>query len=434
MTTNNPQSVTIPQSRENGGRSFAKAFLIYGIAFGIAGATPFFLLPFLTHNLDPTQFGLATSFVIVTNIIANIAGLSSHGYVSVRYFKDPLSKFADVFSASIVAVAAGHLCAACLAFTFAAQLRAVAGLPLDLALAAVLTSFFVSINVVCLAVFQSSDRPILYLYARLIQAALELTLCIALILVISLKAEARVISYAVALLSSAAFGLTICVRKGYLSARPTKQDLVGLARFGVPMLPHIVAGTAISNMDRLVVSSRLGVGELGIFMVAIQIGMILSVLIEPMNKAFAPWLFSQLARNDIEARRRVVKSTYGFYCVLVILGFALVVTSTVLFDRIFPAQYGAARNIIPYVVAGFVFQGMYYSVANYLFYAEKTGYLSIATSTTAIGGTALSYGLVSEFGLTGAGFSFAISNCVLFLAVWLAARRAVPMPWRLSRT
>ena len=86
------------------------------------------------------------------------------------------------------------------------------------------------------------------------------------------------------------------------------------------------------------------------------------------------------------------------------------------------------------MVAGFVLQGMYYSVVNYMFYAERTGRLSLVTGTTAVVGCVISYALTSAFGMQGAAASFLVNNTLMFLLVWLVAAKAVPMPWGLGQS
>ena len=67
--------------------SVRRSIVIYACAFAVAGATPFLLLPVLTRHLSPAQFGEVTSFLMVTALLGNLAGLSAHGFVTVRYFK-----------------------------------------------------------------------------------------------------------------------------------------------------------------------------------------------------------------------------------------------------------------------------------------------------------------------------------------------------------
>jgi hypothetical protein len=69
-------------------------------------------------------------------------------------------------------------------------------------------------------------------------------------------------------------------------------------------------------------------------------------------------------------------------------------------------------------------------VVNYLFYAERTGHLSLASASTAVMGCGVSWFMTTHFGLQGAAMSFAFNSAVLFLLVWATAAKAVPMPWR----
>jgi len=414
-------------------RPVTTAILIYACAFAVAGATPFVLLPILTKALSPLQFGEVTSFLMLAAIVGNVAGLSAHGLVSVRYFKTDAGTFSGIVTSSVLAVAGAHAAAAVVVAVLFPALRHVFDLPLGLMLFAVLAAWFLALNVIFLAIVQSAGQPMRYLGARTVQGAVEIGLCVALLYLVTADSGARIYSYAAALAASAAVGVHYCVRKGYLAGPASRAALRDLGRFGVPMLPHIAAGTAIVYLDRLMVSTLLGVESLGIYMVAMQIGMVMVAIIEPLNKALAPWLFAQLSKDDAAVRIAVVRKTYVFYAVLVVVGAVIALVAHVFFDRLIGPEYAAAKVLIPWMVTGFVVQGMYYTVVNYLFYAERTGRLSMMSSFTAAVGGAVSYVLISSLGLVGAGISFAVNNTILFVLVWLAASRAVAMPWRLRR-
>lgn len=406
-----------------------RSVLIYACAFAVAGVTPFLLLPVLTRALTPQQFGEVTSFLVLATMAANVAGLSANGFVAVRYFKASRAEFPRLVGSTVAAVAGAHVVAAVLVALLHPVLRDALGLPFGPSLLAVAAAMVLSINLIWLAVFQSSGEPMLYLGARLVQGAVELSLCLLLLALFVPDASARTDSYAVALSASAAFGAWWCWRRGWLRLAVDRHSLRGLLAFGAPMLPHVVAGSALAYLDRIVVSSVLGAERLGIFMVAMQIGMAVSMLIEPLNKALAPWLFANLAKNDLAVRRMIVRNTYRLYAGLVLVGVAIASIALVFFDVIVGPGYDEARVLIPSMVAGFVLQGMYYGVVNYLFYAERTGRLSMMSATTAVVGCAVSYALTSAYGLVGAGISFAFNNALLFVLVWIAAARTVPMPW-----
>lgn len=410
-----------------------RSVLIYACAFAVAGATPFLLLPVLTKHLSPEQFGEATAFLMLVTILGNIAGLSTHGFVSVRFFKVPTAEFKGIVSSSVATIGVSHVLALLAVAAFYPLLRHAFGVPMPLALLAAVTAFVLNLNVIGLSIFQASGQPLLYLRARVTQGVLELSLCLALLFLFVPDAGARAYSYAIAIAASAALGLAHCARHGLLGPTVRTQYLRALVAFGVPMIPHVVVGSAVIYLDRLVVSSVLGSESLGIYMVATQFGMAMVALIEPLNKALAPWLFGQLAKDDANVRRTIVKRTYQLYGALALVGVLVASVSHVFFDDLIDARFGAARALIPWTVGGFVLQGMYYSVVNYLFYAERTGRLSAVSATTAALGFVVSYALTSAFGLVGAAISFAFNNGLLFLLVWLVAAKAVPMPWALGR-
>ncbi len=413
--------------------SVGQSFIIYSFAFAVAGATPFLLLPFLTRLLSPAEFGVVTSFIMLTTLVANVAGVAAHGFVSVRFFKVPSSSFGTLTCTSLAAVVGAHVIAILLLMAFSSTLSVNFKLTPEYVMLTALGSLLLNANVIFLAIFQSSRQPIMYLGARIIQSVCELGVCAALMMWVAADERARIGSYLAALFLSALFGLSVAIRNKHVVASFDRTILPDLFRFGVPLLPHVIAGTVIFQIDRIVVSSRLGADGLGVYMVAMQIGLAMMVFIEPLSKSLAPWLFGELARNDLNSRRAIVKRTYLLFLGLVVVGAVVAGAAHLLFDQIIGHEFHDARALIPWMVAAFVLQGMYHCVVNYLFYAEKTGRLSIVSGATACLGLLCSVALTTRFGIEGACVSFVLTNVVLFLAVWAVAARTVDMPWLLRR-
>ena len=409
--------------------SVRRSIVIYACAFAVAGATPFLLLPVLTRHLSPAQFGEVTSFLMVTALLGNLAGLSAHGFVTVRYFKTARAQLAPLVGTAVGLLTFSHALALGVTWLLHPQLERALDLALAPSLLAVLAAFFLNLCLVWLALFQSSGQPMRYLQARLIQGSLELGLGGVLVVWVLAEPAARTGSYTAALAASAAFGAWLCQREGLFTLRfePTQVKIV--LAFGLTLLPHILAGTTITYLDRLVVSSLLGAQSLGVYMVAMQIGMAMVALTEPLNKALAPWLFEQLAKDDAAVRRMIVRRTYMLFATLAMLGFVVALAAHLLFDRLIAPAYAPARALVPWMVGGFVMQGLYTSVVNYLFYAERTGRLSLVSAGTAVMGCGVSWLMTTHYGLQGAAMSFAFNSAVLFLLVWAVAARAVPMPW-----
>lgn len=406
----------------------SKAFLIYAISFGIAGITPFVLLPILTNNLSPKDFGVATSFIISSTMAANILGFSAYGLLSVRFFKEKKRELTSLVTTSLLVFLLNHLIVYIVCLFFFDFIGYFTSLPLAIGSLVLISAFWSCVNLVSLALFQASDRPLLYLILRCIQSSVEIGGCL-LLLRFAPDATSRIYSYSAALFVSAAVGVCILYRWGLLTGRPTLARVREVFAFGLPMLPHIASGVIIMNVDRVFVTSLLGPEGLGIFMVAMQLGLALSLFTEPLNKVLAPWLFKQLSDSRTSNKDYVVKVTYQIFIALILFSLCTSTFFYFVFDLLFDKSYGAARGISFYVAIGVSFQGMYYCMVNYMFYAEATATLSRMTAAVASIAVAVSYMLISSLGLVGGAIAFAFNNLLLFVAVWYIANRTVPMPW-----
>ena len=411
-------------------RRFSGAFMMFVAAFSVAGLSPFVLLPFLTRNLSADEFGVAALFITLCQLMANFTSLGTHGYVSVQYFKSSPRGWGSVVTAAmllIFAVHAGLLVVFAVAGPWLADTLSV---PQAMLALVIVSSLLLCMNFVYLSVYQSSERPQYYLLSRLIQTVLEVGLCLALLFLAGqTDAGVRVYTFPLALAVVGLGGLVYGWINDVFSTEGLGEKLRGAARFGLPMLPHVAAGTLVSFLDRIIIAAVSGPASLGIYMAATQLGLVMLLLIEPFNKAYAPWLFARLAENTSAARAKIVRFTYLFFLVLAVAGIAAAIAAFMFYDLIVGSQFSEGRVLVPLIVAGYVAQGLYYTVVNYLFYAEETYILSGVSVATAIVGTGITYGMILMFGLIGAAASLAINNTILFILVWFFAARAVSLPW-----
>jgi O-antigen/teichoic acid export membrane protein len=287
----------------------------------------------------------------------------------------------------------------------------------------------ISINLVGLGLMQITSRAGLYLALRVLQSAIEIGGCIFLLWLLAGTPDVHIFSYAAAVAVSALCGVAFIASQGLLKRMPKGAGVRDVVRFGAPIVPHVLAGQLLSNLDRMMVSYVLGVDQLGIFMVASQLGMALGLVIEPLNRALAPWLFEHLSRTDSAINAKIVRGTYLIFGGLLVIAFLSAATFAVLFDLIFTPDYSEAKSIVLPIAIGMAFQGMYYGVVNYVYFAEATARLSLVTTIIVSLSVVSSYLLVSTWGLAGAGISFMLTNAVFFFAVWHLSRKVVKMPW-----
>lgn len=218
-----------------------------------------------------------------------------------------------------------------------------------------------------------------------------------------------------------------------------KDDLLGFAwrpaylreifAFGVPLIPHAVGYFLLSSVDRFVINDKLGLAQVGIYMVAVQLVFAMGLVFDAINNAYVPWLFERLKRNQTEEKKQIVRWTYAYSIILIGIVALAVVSGPALLILIAGEKYSEAANGIGWLALGQALHGMYMMVTNYIFYSKRTGLLWLSTMTAGLVNVGLLMVLVSFMGLKGAAIAFAISMGIKFLLTWYVAQLRHPMAW-----
>lgn len=109
---------------------------------------------------------------------------------------------------------------------------------------------------------------------------------------------------------------------------------------------------------------------------------------------------------------------------------AILYLFTPLLFMLFVAQkFWEYQPLVLPISIGAAFGGMYYVVANYIFYTKKTWMLAIITTTAAVISVSVNLVFIPKFHAAGAAYTFVIVNFFMFVSVWILSNRVFPMPW-----
>jgi O-antigen/teichoic acid export membrane protein len=192
----------------------------------------------------------------------------------------------------------------------------------------------------------------------------------------------------------------------------------------------VLGGMLLTAIDRVMVANLLGIDHAGVYTVALQIGMVLSLFTVAVNQAYAPWLFEQLRDLNEYKKCKIVRYTYVYFIALTVVASIIGLYANSIISIVAGNQFKDGAELVIYITMGFAFGGMYFMVTNYVFYAGATGKLAINTLVAGLINVILTYVLIQKNGITGAAQGFMISQAFLFLGTWRLAHYAYPMPWR----
>ncbi len=406
--------------------------IVYLVSNILNAAIPFALLPILTRYLSPEEYGEIAMFQVLLGALTALIGLSMQGAAGRKFYSgahEPKDLGEFIGSCLQILIVTTSLTLIILVGT-SGKVSEWTGLDRHwIYLAALIAASSVMVQI-RLGQWQVRKKARRYGVMQVSQSLVDFTLSVGLVVLLAWGSDGRISAQAFAALVFAILAYTLLKRDGLLKFWVWKPSFIGEAlRFGVPLIPHVGGMFLLSSVDRFVINLEMGLAQAGIYMVAAQFAAALALLFDAVNKAYVPWLFERLQRNNELEKQSIVRMTYA-WCALILCGAGLAfIVGPRLMQFVVGEQYSRAGDVIGWLVLGQVFGGMYLMVTNYIFFSKRTGLLSLVTIFSGLVNIVLLLFFIDYFGLKGAAYAFCIAMALRFLLTWVVAQRRHPMPW-----
>ncbi|MDB4505894.1 flippase [Saprospiraceae bacterium] len=406
-----------------------KSTSIYLVANLLYSSIPFILIPILTRHIGPMEYGILAIATILVTFISPFIGLSVHGALTRRYFSETEEEFKK-YLANILIIIFGNtvLCLIFLAM-FGSHISKLFEISNSILYQIVFIAFSQFIFTILLTLLQVKEKPKQYGAFQITSSLLNFGLSYIFIVTLGMGWEGRFSAWVI---SSGLFALLAIILIMYyeqIKLRVSKIHIKKILAFSLPLIPHTIGGLVIALSDRLIIQQVLGLTETGIYTIAFQLSSVLGLVFSAFNRAYIPWMFNRLNKEDEELNLNLITIVYYLMfatIVIVILGYFV---SMFAFNIVIGEEYMEASKYLFWLLLSFGFNGMYYLVSNYVFYANKTNYLAISTFIVAVLNVPICYFMTKYYGLMGAAQSTALSWFLLFVFTWFLSNKVYPMPW-----
>lgn len=405
---------------------------MYVIANIVSAIIPFILLPILTRSISQEEYGFVAFFQSMLTGFGSIVGFSVHGAASRKFFDNPsVNEMARYNGACVqillISYTLGFFAIYCIPDSVFSPIG-IEKIWVYLALTTSSLSFIVQLR---LGQWQVRKKVVAYVSLQLSQATINAILALIFVFILKKSGEGVVMAIFYAASYSALISIIFLYKDRIVKLNLIdKSDLEDALSFGIPLIPHAVGLFLLNYLDRYVISNYMDLKHVGIYAVAFQISMGLTIIFDGINKAFVPHLFGVLSSNDNNKKRKVVRYTY-FWFLFLLIGIVLAFLIGPKFVLYYAGDnFSESAQIIGLLCAGQIFGGMYLMVTNYVFYAKRTAHLSLVTIFSALVYLMASIFLVENYGLVGVAFSFLVSKLIQFIFTWLLSMRSIQMDWR----
>jgi len=210
--------------------------------------------------------------------------------------------------------------------------------------------------------------------------------------------------------------------------------LPGLGRalaFSLPLVPHLMANWALNISDRLVLERYVPAADVGRYSFGYMFGTIVSVVAASLGNALSPMANRQLKDESTAAN----VPPLGTYLLTATTAFALtvVLAAREVIAIIAPAAYAGAYEVVPWVVLGSVFQGMYLVWSIGTWFSMKTKLVPVITAISAVLNIGVNLVFIPRYGVMAAAVSTTVCYGTSAVLHGLLAQRLHPIAWEYRR-
>lgn len=172
--------------------------------------------------------------------------------------------------------------------------------------------------------------------------------------------------------------------------------------FNIPLIPHYLSGTILSQSDRIMISKLIGSTEVAFYSIAYNIGVVINIIITSINSSLTPWMYQKIKDGKAQDIKDVINILLVLIASLIMLVIFFAPEALAILAS---ADYREAVYVIPPVVASTFFFFIYNALANIEFYYEERRFVLIGSIIAAVSNLILNWIFIPQFGYYVAGYT-----------------------------
>lgn len=420
-------------------KQLTKETALYGISTILGRFLNFLLVPLYTNVFPEAVVG---SYVTVYAYVAFFQLVLIYG-LDTAYLKyttglkgDELkSNFSTAFNAVLVTSVAisGVLL---LTGDLIAPIISLEGEYSYLIYSVILILFFDAITNIPFVHLRLQRRPLKFAAIRTLNIFLNLSLNIILILGYDFGMEAIFYSNVAASLLNLLLLLPVIFEnyKFTLSLDIFKT----MARFGLPYLPASLTSMMVRVIDRPLLENMMGKDAAGVYGANYKLGIFMMLFVGMFQYAWQPFFLD--SSKDADAKKMFGRILTLFLLVgSVIWVFLTLFINDIVRIEIMNGRYLMGENfwsgteIVPVILLGYLFNGMYVNFTAGIFIEEKTKFMPLVTAVGAISNIVINLVLIPQIGIMGSAIAMFASYFSMTVAIFIVSQKFYHIPYEYSK-
>ncbi|HAB52899.1 MAG: hypothetical protein A2315_11170 [Ignavibacteria bacterium RIFOXYB2_FULL_35_12] len=419
-------------------KQLTKDTAIYGVSTIVGRFLTFLLVPFYTNIFPPDEYGIVANlyiFIAILNIIY-IFGMDA-AYLKFASNKSIASE-KDNFSTPYLAVMFVSLFLSLFIILIKGSIISLFEVPAGYAYLIYYTSLILFIDALCVIPFirlRIERKAKKFATFKIINILTNVFFNILLVLYFKWGIEAVFISNLIASLLT----LIIFTPEIIKNLKPVINIslLLRLIKFGLPYLPAGLGSMLIQGIDRPILTNLTDLSTVGIYNANHKLGIFMMLFVNMFQYAWQPFFLQQAEEKDAKKIFSKVLTYFTFAASLILVLISLFIDDIVKINffgiTLIGPAYWSGLLIVPVVLLGYLFNGIYVVFTAGIYIKEKSIYVPLITGLGAVVSIALNFLLIPILGIMGSALAALASYMVMALGLYLITQKFYKIEYELNK-
>ncbi len=392
----------------------------------------FLTLPIFSRVMSADEFGVFNVFMSYDAILFVIVGLAMH--TSIRSANSEFRGRIDDYTSSVSLIyLINALILTAVVALFGAGLSELLGFDRSVLYMLILFSTGSAILTLYNNRISLDYSFKKYLAVALVNSVGNVLLSLVLILTVfhSQKDVGRIFGSTLVIVALAAVLLVGMYRKA--KPRCDKKFWKFGLKYSLPIVPHGVSQVLLAQFDRVMIRGMVSDAAAGIYSLAANIKLILTVITTSISTAWSTWFYTEMDHKNTSAVRKRATQLGALFTILCVGLMALTPELVLVLGG---REYDLAKFVaIPMVLDAFVLF-LYDVLVVGEYYAKKTVYIMVGTIIAAVLNVILNYVFILKYGFLAAAYTTLFAYvCYLVIHLFISRRLTgfyiLPVKWLL---
>ncbi len=414
-------------------KTLGKESMIYGTSSVVARMLNFLLLPFYTHYLSTSDYGIVAA-VFSYMAFLNILYYCGMDQAYMRYFKEDKNSF---FASSISVLAVGAILSLILIFNgnFLSEISGIKAENADLINYCAFILLIDAFSAVGFADLRMEHRAFYYVFVKIFVIVVNIAGNVFFIAQMGMKAEGVFLANAVASFA----GLILISRIFFRKMRGCFRfsSFKKLALFALPLLPAGLGAMAVRVIDRPLILKFMGEGAVGVYQANYKLGIFMMLFVTMFDQAWRPFFIERASDPRAPKIFGRVLTYFVFTASWIFLAVSFFISDVVKIEIgktfLIHPDYWVGLNIVPIVLAAYLFNGMYVNFLAGIIIRKKTKWIMNISFMGAFVNILLNLFLIPLFGMIGAACAVLFSYAVMAFAACIVSRKVYSAEYEWKR-